>query len=75
MPSILGKERRDMMFLLRERRKAAGMTQEKLAEKSGVSRATIAAIESENVETTTTTETLLKLADALGCKVADIFCA
>lgn len=63
------------MFLLRERRKAAGMTQEKLAEKSGVSRATIAAIESENVETTTTTETLLKLADALGCKVADIFCA
>lgn len=63
------------MFMLKERRKAAGLTQAELAEKSGVSRGTIAAIESESVETATTTETLLKLADALGCKVADIFCA
>lgn len=63
------------MFMLKERRKAAGMTQEELAKKSGISRGTIAAIESENVETATTTDTLLKLAEALGCTVADIFCA
>lgn len=50
------------------------MTQEELAKKSGISRGTIAAIESENVETATTTDTLLKLAEALGCTVADIFC-
>jgi DNA-binding XRE family transcriptional regulator len=63
------------MFMLKERRDAAGLSQEKLAEKSGVSRGTIAAIESENVNPDVRSSTLLKLAEALNCKVEDIFCA
>ncbi len=63
------------MYAIKERREVLGMTQEKLAEKSGVSRATIAALESGSAETATTTSTLIKLAEALDCKVADIFCA
>ena len=62
-----------MVFMIKEKREEAGMTQEKLAEKSGVSRATIAALESLNKETATTTDTLIKLATALECKVMDIF--
>ena len=43
-----------------------------LAEKAGVSRATICGLESGSISVTTT-ETLMKIASALGKKVSDIF--
>ena len=52
----------------------AGMTQTDLAEKSGVSRSIINALETGKRDTTTT-ETLSKLASAMGVKVGDIFFA
>lgn len=55
-----------------EYRKKRKLTQAELAEKSGVSRATIAGIESgakKNVKT----DTLLKLSSALNAQVARIF--
>lgn len=48
------------------------MTQEELARKSGVSRAIISKLENEE-EVVTKTSTLMKIADALNCKVGDIF--
>ena len=47
------------------------MTQEDLATKSGVSRATISGLESGSI-TVTTTETLRKIASALEVKVSDL---
>ena len=47
------------------------MTQEDLAHKSGVSRATISGLESGNIRVTTT-ETLRKIAIALGVQVSDL---
>ena len=55
--------------MMREKKK---MTQEALSEKAGVSRAIISRLESGE-EVATTTETLLKVANALGCKVSEIF--
>lgn len=55
-------------------RKEVGLTQEELAIKSGVSRTIISGLESGRLETTTT-GTLLKIADALGKTVYDIFFA
>ncbi len=60
------------MYTIREKREAAGMTQERLAEKSGISRATIVALESEESSISTTTSTLTKLASALGCSIGDL---
>ena len=51
-----------------------GYTQEELARRANVSRATIAGLES-GATVVTTTETLIKIADALGKKVSDIFLA
>lgn len=48
------------------------MSQQELAEKSGVSRATISGLENGSI-TVTTTETLLKIARALESRVSDIF--
>ena len=48
------------------------MTQDELAEKSGVSRTIIAGLESGAIEVTTT-RTLEKIALALNSKVEDIF--
>ena len=48
------------------------ISQQKLAEISGVSRATISGLEC-GVITVTTTDTLIKIATALGRKVSDIF--
>lgn len=48
------------------------MTQEELAEKSGVSRGTISAMEN-GLSKETTTKTLVKLARALGTSVDSIF--
>ena len=61
------------MYKVKEFREKRKISQEKLAKKSGVSRATIASLEAPDSETTTTTSTLIKIATALECKVSDIF--
>lgn len=63
-----------MGYKIKEVRESLGMTQEELAEKSGVSRGTISALEN-NSQKTTSTKTLLKLARALGKSIDDIFFA
>ena len=55
-------------------RKERNLTQEELAEKSGVSRGTISALESGTIRITTT-KTLVKLAQALETTVDHIFFA
>ena len=63
-----------MKYRIREIREQAGITQEELSAKSGVSRATIWALEcGENK--VTTTKTLLSIAMALGVKLDDLFLA
>lgn len=57
---------------LKEFRKKKGLTQDALAEKSGVSRTVISFLENGRTGCTMTT-TLTKLADALGEKVTTIF--
>lgn len=57
---------------LKKVRELKGMSQEELAEKSGVSRTTISELETEKKEVTTNV-TLEKIANALEMKVADIF--
>lgn len=63
-----------MGYKIREVREAKKMTQEELAEKSGVSRGTISALENGTMRNTTS-KTLLKLAQALGTSVESIFFA
>lgn len=63
-----------MEYKIKECREAAGLTQTELSEKAGVSRAIISGLESGTI-TTTTTKTLISIADALGKKVSDIFLA
>lgn len=61
-----------MGYKIKELREAMKMTQEELAEKSGVSRGTISALEN-GIDRTTTSKTLLKLAQALDTTVDRIF--
>ncbi len=61
-----------MGYKIKEIREEKRMTQEELSEKSGVSRGTIAALEN-GTNRTTTTKTLVKLAEALGTTVDQIF--
>ncbi len=61
-----------MPYQIKEARAELHMTQEELARISGVSRATISGLESGSVRITTT-ETLIKLANALGKTVSEIF--
>ena len=61
-----------MGFRIKELREEKNWSQSVLAEKSGVSRNLIARLESGEL-TFTTTDTLLKLAKALGKKVNEIF--
>ena len=63
-----------MGFRIKEIRMEEGMSQEELSKKSGVSRATISGLESGRIEVTST-KTLNKLADAMGRKITEIFCA
>lgn len=62
-----------MKYRVREIRESLRLTQEELASKSGVSRATISALESDERDVVTTTETLVKLASALQIPITDIF--
>lgn len=57
---------------LKEFRVERGISQEKLAEMSGISRATLSKIEN-NEETNVNTRTMVKLADIFGVKPSDIF--
>ena len=61
-----------MKFRIKEQREEAGMTQAQLARESNVSRTIISGLESGAI-TVTTTETLSKIANALGQSVSDIF--
>lgn len=61
-----------MGYNIKENREKAGMTQAQLAEKAGVSRVTIAMLETRN-DFNTTTKTLLKIANALGTTVDALF--
>ena len=61
-----------MIFRIRELREAKGVTQEALAELSGVSRATIWALESGQ-DKVTTTKTLVKIAEALGVRLDELY--
>ena len=61
-----------MRFRIRECREEQSISQQKLAETSGISRATISGLECGTI-TVTTTDTLIKIATALGRKVSDIF--
>ena len=56
-----------MEFNIRECRREKNMSQQQLAEKSGISRAIISGLECGSI-TVTTTDTLIKIATALGKK-------
>jgi len=61
-----------MGFKIKEAREDVGLSQEELAASSSVSRTIISGLESGRL-TTTTTDTLIKLAKALGKSVDEIF--
>lgn len=61
-----------MQYKIKEHREKLKMSQVDLAKKAKVSRTIISGLENGTI-TVTTTETLLKLANALQCKIADIF--
>lgn len=59
-------------YRIREIRESKGMSQAELCEKSGITRATIWKLETKDDEVTTSS-TLLKIADALGVTVGELF--
>ena len=61
-----------MTIKIREYRREMGITQTELSKRANVSRDTISALENGTL-TVTTTETLIKIAKALGKQVSDIF--
>lgn len=69
----MNKKRGDVMqYKIKEVRESKRMSQEELAKKSGISRSTISGLESGKVSVTTT-NTLQQIAEALNCRVSDIF--
>ena len=63
-----------MPFKVKEFREQQNMTQKELCERANISRQTLIDLESGR-EVVTTTATLKKIAEALSCKVSDIFLA
>lgn len=63
-----------MGYKIKELREKNNMTQDELAAKSGVCRATISALENETSRATTT-KTLMRIARALGVPVEAIICS
>lgn len=61
-----------MGYRIKELREALKMTQAELAEKSGISRGTISALE-QNTVRETTTKTLVSIAKALDSTVDQLF--
>ena len=61
-----------MQYKIKEYREERNMTQVELAEKAKVSRSIISGVENGSV-TVTRTDTLVKIAHALGKNVSDIF--
>ena len=61
-----------MGYKIKDIRESLGLTQEQLAEKSGVSRTIISGLENGTTRATTT-KTLLKIASALDTTVDQIF--
>lgn len=61
-----------MGYKIKEEREKQNMTQERLAELSGVSRGTISALEN-GTSRATTTKTLANIAKALGTSIEDLF--
>ena len=61
-----------MGYRIKELREALKMTQTELAEKSGISRGTISALE-QNTVRETTTKTLVSIAKALDSTVDQLF--
>lgn len=61
-----------MEYKIRTLREEIGMSQEKLSEKSGVSRATVHMIETGKASDVKI-ETLSKIANALGHPISDLF--
>ena len=61
-----------MGYRIKELREKKRLTQEELAEKSGVSRTTISNLENESNKTVNT-RTLSKIASALGVKLESLF--
>lgn len=61
-----------MGYKIKEVREEVGLTQEELSKKSQVSRTIISGLESGTLENTTS-RTLIKIAEALGKTVEDIF--
>lgn len=59
------------LYKIREQREKAKLTQEQLSALSGVSRSLINQLETGKISSTTT-DTLKKLASALNCEVGDL---
>jgi transcriptional regulator with XRE-family HTH domain len=70
--SRLNRKEKKMIYKVKECREEMGISQEELSKRANVSRAIISGIESGRT-TTTTTDTLCKIAKALGKSVSDIF--
>lgn len=60
------------MTILEELRRKADMTQAQLSQKSGVATSTISRIEIDGINDAKV-DTLLKLAEAIGCRIGDFF--
>ena len=60
------------MTKLEALRRYAGLTQAQLSEKTGVATSTISRLEVAGINDAKV-ETLLKLAEAIGCKIGDFF--
>ena len=60
-----------MEYKIKEYRKKSGVSQQQLSEKAGVSRTIISGLESGRIQKTTT-DTIQKIAKALGIEVSKI---